>query len=191
LPEQRFSPWRDYIDALPLWDGIARLETAIPPENVTPTPYTRQAFVNFFLALQQRVHEPGCQVDSMLVLAGGQGLRKTSFFRAIAPRSWMCAEPASIPDTNDKDLLEEAHLAAVVLFDEIDKLRRRDEQAALKAFVTRRHDTWRPSTVAIVHPTLAPSSAARRRMWMSSRWTSLATAATGPSSSSLRSLWST
>ena len=140
--ENSFSPWKDYLDALPAWDGVRRIEEAIP--TVHHNDYTRQAMANFFLGMMERCYEPGAQVDSMLVLWGAQGVRKTSWLRALVPDETMYAELETIPDANrGKDQLAASHRAAIVVLDELDKLRRRDEQSALKAFITGRADTWR------------------------------------------------
>lgn len=140
--QNAFTPWVDHITALPAWDGTPRIERAIP--TVEDTSYSRQALLNFFLGLMQRAHEPGCKLDSMLVLWGAQGDRKTSWLRAIVPSDNMYEEMESIPDSDrHKDRLAACHRAAVVNFDELDKMRRKDDQAALKAFITGTKDTWR------------------------------------------------
>lgn len=143
-----FSPWRDYLDRLPAWDGTDRMRHAIPT-LLAETPQrawlNEQMLGNFFLGMMQRAYEPGSQVDSLLVLVGGQGYRKSSWFRRIVPHEVFYEELTTVPDSSStgKDLMIAAHKSAVVVFDEIDKLRRVDEQAALKAFITQRVDTWR------------------------------------------------
>lgn len=139
-----FSPWRDYIDGLPEWDGVERIAETLPMVKDAGGPYARQSFVNFWLSLMMRCYDPGCQVDSMLVLHGPQGFRKTSFFRAIPPVDLPIAELPEVPSsTENKDLLASAHEAPIALIDELDKLRRKADQSAIKAFVTGRRDTWR------------------------------------------------
>lgn len=137
-----FSPWVDYLDSLPKWDGVERISECIP--TAVSTEYSRQALLNFFLGLMHRAYSPGCQLDSMLVLWGPQGVRKTSWFKSIVPHEIFYKELDTIPDSSKmKDELAACHKSAIVLLDELDKLRRRDEQSALKAFITGRDDTWR------------------------------------------------
>lgn len=139
-----FSPLRDYLDALPAWDGVKRIGDAIPTAKGAGTPYVTQTLENFFLSLAQRAYEPGCQVDSMIVLVGGQGCKKTSFFKAIPPADLPVAELSTVPDDDrGKDALSKAHHAPIALIDEIDKLNRKHDQAAIKASLTSREDTWR------------------------------------------------
>ena len=139
-----FSPWRDHIDALPAWDGVERIPECLPMVADAGSAYVRQTFLNFWLSIMMRVYDPGCQVDSMLVLHGAQGYRKTSFFRSIPPPDLPIAELSEVPSASEnKDLLATAHEAAIALIDELDKLRKKADQAAIKAFVTGRQDTWR------------------------------------------------
>ncbi|MDU4703407.1 MAG: VapE family protein, partial [Corynebacterium sp.] len=135
-----FYPLQDYILGLPMWDGIHRMDYVIP--TVNEDEYTRAVFRNFFVSIIQRIFEPGCQVDSMMVLVGEQGCGKTSFFRSIFP----CApnEMGEIPVTSQhKDDLISCHETAITIIDEIDKIKKRSDQSNLKAFITRRVDRWR------------------------------------------------
>lgn len=137
-----FNPWRDHIESLPAWDGVPRVPEAIP--TVKHTDYSRQVFLNWFLGMMQRVYEPGCQMDSMLVLWGDQGARKTSWIKALVPIPAMVAELHAVPDTDrNKDAMAKVHNAAIGLFDELDNLNRKTDQSALKAFITGREDEWR------------------------------------------------
>ncbi|WP_341268077.1 VapE domain-containing protein [Gordonia malaquae] len=150
----RFSPWRDYIDGLPAWDGVHRIGTSIPTAKGVGTPYVTATLDNFYLTIMERAYDPGCPADVMLVLYGGQGVRKTSLFRAIPPDDLPIAEVSVIPDAaKEKDALIAAHEAPIVLIDEIDKLRTKDDQAGLKAFQSGRYDTWRSpyGTVNMTH----------------------------------------
>lgn len=133
--------FRDHIDALPAWDGVPRIATCLPVEDADAV--TAAMLTGFWLNLVMRVYEPGSQVDTILTLGGPQGTRKTSWCRAIG-RTYK--EVESDEFGRGKDLVEQCHEADVVVFDEVDAfMLRRDDQAAVKAFITRRVDKWRPS----------------------------------------------
>lgn len=136
----RFNPVTDYIDELPEWDGVPRIERAIP--TIEDTPYTRAVMRYFFIALIYRLYNPGCQVDCMPILVGGQDLGKTSFCREILPFGHY--ELNEIPqDESGKDPLRRCHEAGIVIMDEFDKYYRRTDWSDLKNFVTGRRDVWR------------------------------------------------
>lgn len=137
-----FHPLRDYVLSLDEWDGTPRIERAIP--TVDDTEYTRAALRYFFLALIQRTFNPGCQVDSMIVLVGAQGLRKTSFCHSLLPLG--IQEIGEIPaGERHKDTLRRCHEAGIVVLDEIDKFHTRVEVSELKTFITALIDVWRAS----------------------------------------------
>ena len=135
-------PVKSYLQNLAPWDGVSRIERCIPV--VEDTPYTRQALLNYFLAAVQRIYEPGCKVDTILVLYGGQATRKTSWFDALLPPLVPEVKLAKVPDSGDaKDQLDRAHNGWIVQFDEIDNhLRSAKSQAQMKEFITGREDTW-------------------------------------------------
>lgn len=145
---RRFSPWRDYIMGLPEWDETSRISRPIPEDCVEGgyALYSETAFSNFFLGIVARALDPGCQHDTIFVLAGPEGTYKTSWLRAIPPTDLPPSEPDVVPDqSRHKDALEAAHAAPIVIFDELDKINRKNDLAALKAFITTRADSWRAS----------------------------------------------
>lgn len=137
-----FHPLRDYVLSLDEWDGEERIERAIP--TVDDTPYSRASLRYFFLSSIQRIFNPGCQVDSMIVLVGAQGLRKTSFCHSILPLG--IQEIGEIPaGERHKDTLRRCHEAGIVVLDEIDKFHTKVEVSELKTFITALIDIWRAS----------------------------------------------
>jgi len=85
--ENRFDPLADLIRSLHgTWDGIGRLETAL--QRVAGTPdgeWPRLIFPLWMKSLIARIIWPGCKADTMLILEGRQGLKKSTFFSSLLP----------------------------------------------------------------------------------------------------------
>jgi predicted P-loop ATPase len=139
--ERSFHPVRDYLDALE-WDGVGRLLSWIHTYlGAESTDYHAGIGAMFLIAMVARVYDPGCKADYMLTLEGTQGARKSSAC-AILGGEWFSD---SLPDIrsgkdvaqhlNGKWLIEVAELSA------LDKA----EASALKAFITRPVERYRPS----------------------------------------------
>lgn len=73
----RFHPVRDYLEALE-WDGQERIPSMFATWcGTADDPYLQRVALIFMLSAAARILQPGCKVDTMLVLEGLQGLGKT------------------------------------------------------------------------------------------------------------------
>ena len=138
--ERAFHPVRRYLDNL-IWDGVKRLDGwLVDYLGAKASNYTTSIGRMFLVALVARVYKPGCKADYMLVLEGEQGAGKSRACRILAG-DWFSE---NLPNIHDKDaaqhirgkwLIEVAELAAF----------KRHEAEALKAFVTRAEERYRPA----------------------------------------------
>ena len=139
--EQAHHPVREYLGRL-AWDGVPRLDTVASellrvqdPDALTVTMVRR-----WFISAVARALDPGCQVDTALVLMGEQGLRKSSFFRALAGERFADTEIR----IGDKDAYGQIHAAWITEWGEIDRITTQRHAGEVKAFISRRSDLFRP-----------------------------------------------
>ncbi|WP_442755872.1 VapE domain-containing protein [Methylocystis sp. JAN1] len=139
--ENAFHPVKQYLSALQ-WDDQARLVTWLSRYlGVDQTPYAAGIGKMFMVALVARVFEPGCKSDYMLILEGPQGARKSTAC-AILGGEWFSD---NLPDvTAGKDVAQHLRGKWLVEIAEMASLSRA-EDAALKAFLTRPVERYRPA----------------------------------------------
>ena len=134
-------PVRSYLSTLQ-WDGRLRLDTWLETYlKAEATEYVRGIGVMFLVAMVARIFDPGCKADYMLVLEGPQGSRKSSAC-AILGGVWFSDNLPDIGYSKDasqhlagKWLIEIAEMSAMS----------KAENTALKAFITRPAERYRPS----------------------------------------------
>lgn len=132
---------RDWMDTL-VWDGKPRLDTFLPTyTGCEDNDYTRTAGRNWWISMVARIYQPGCKVDTMLILLGEQGRFKSTLFSVIGGPWYAVAtadaeDPKAFAETmRGKMLLE---LAELVSFG-------RAEENAIKRLLTDRADRYRAS----------------------------------------------
>lgn len=99
--DNRYHPVRDYLDGLPPWDGVSRLPGFLRDVFGTDdNAYTAHVGQGLLVSAVARVMRPGCKVDEMVVLEGGQGLGKSTCVAELFTMDWYL-ETAEPPATKD------------------------------------------------------------------------------------------
>ena len=140
--ERAFHPVRDYLNGV-RWDSTPRLANWLTRYlGVAPTEYSSGIGVMFMVSLVARVFEPGCKCDYMLVLEGPQGARKSTVC-TILGGIWFSD---NLPDIRSagKDVAQHLNGKLIIEVAEMSALDKA-EAAALKAFITRTVERYRPS----------------------------------------------
>ena len=135
-----YHPVRDYLDSL-RWDGAARLELLFPYYfRAGEGPYERAVSRWWAISAVARVYQPGCQADSMVVIEGAQGARKSSGLAVLAvQREWFLDSPVLIGERDGFEILRGKW---IVEFAELASWSRVDKNK-LKGYLTQRSDSYR------------------------------------------------
>ncbi len=134
-----FSPVRDYLQSLE-WDGVSRIERLVPEVlGAEDNDLNRKMMRTWFISACARGCEPGCKVDSVLVLVGPQGYRKSTFFRALG-EPWFADTPL---DLGSKDAYLAIASAWIYEVPEVESMICRSHAGAVKAFLTSQSDKFR------------------------------------------------
>lgn len=136
-----FHPVRDYF-AAHQWDNTNRLDSWLSTYlSAKDTPYTRAIGSRFLISAVARIYDPGCKADYILVLEGPQGKQKSEALRTLAVREAWFTDRLSAVAT--KDAAQETAGVFLIEVAEMEPLLRASSSAT-KAFITRRHDRYRP-----------------------------------------------
>lgn len=149
-----FHPLRDALDSLE-WDGVPRISGGITGEgdSVRPwlseymeaddTPANKMFGEMWLIAAVARAYEPGCKVDNILVLEGGQGVKKSTAIRTLSDAVF----PGYFTDEVDKPGSKDAGLQLQgkwhIELGELSAMSRASVEE-VKAWVSRQTDRFRP-----------------------------------------------
>lgn len=137
--ERSFHPVRDYLNGLE-WDGTARIDGVPASVLNVDDDLSRRLVRAWFVSAVARAMNPGCKVDTALVLIGPQGAGKSSFFSALGG-AWFSD---TAMDITNKDGLLQLASAWIYEWAEIEHVTSRKQAAEVKGFVTSATDTFRP-----------------------------------------------
>ena len=142
--DRRFHPIRDYMNALPEWDKVPRIETLLVRcLQADDTRYVRTVTRKTFAAAVARVYRPGTKYDSILVLDGAQGIGKSTIFKDLVGDEYY-SDTLSLTDMNDKSGAEKLQGFWVVEIGELAGMKKADIEK-VKAFLSTADDKYRPS----------------------------------------------
>ena len=139
--ENAFHPVRDYLMTLE-WDGVERIDSVADEILDAERSTLNMALMRrWFTSAVARAFEPGCKVDTVLILRGPQGRRKSTFFKTLAA-PWFIDTAI---DVTNKDAMMVLRRAWIIEWAELEALKRAREASAVKSFLTSSVDTYRPS----------------------------------------------
>ena len=131
---------RNYLDALQ-WDGVRRIDGWLHLYlGVDQSPYACAVGARWLISAVARIMEPGCKVDTCLILEGPQGIGKSRALKVLAGEEWFSDSPIEI---NSKDGAIMLAGKWIVEFAELDTLDRATS-ARTKAYMSSATDNYRP-----------------------------------------------
>lgn len=159
--ERPYHVVRDYMNALPPWDGKPRLKYVVRDllraedaaadlakltkpqrrEVMKRIALARRQIKKFFVGGVARTMKPGCKHDSVLILKGKQGRQKSTWFRTITP----CGRFSDADmDLQNKDSILELRKNFIFEWSELSTVRSAKDWEVVKGFTARQEDTVRP-----------------------------------------------
>lgn len=144
--QNRYDPVANYLTSL-VWDGVPRLEAFFfkyigaktrGADGQDLTEHLQRIGRYWFISAVARALDPGCQVDTVLVLEGKEGKGKTSALRLLGGK-WFASTELVL---GDKDTKLATSSSWIIELSELTSVRK-SETDALKAFITTTEDRFR------------------------------------------------
>ncbi|MCQ4638616.1 virulence-associated E family protein, partial [Anaerovorax odorimutans] len=136
--EQQINDVKDYLESL-AWDGVKRVDTLLSDYlGAEDTLYCRAVSRKSLVAAVARVMEPGVKYDYMPILAGSQGIGKSTFYRILG-KAWYSDSLTSF------DGKEAAEMIQGTWINELGELNglTKSETNAVKQFLSKTDDIYR------------------------------------------------
>lgn len=142
--DRRFHPIRDYLDSLPKWDGVQRVDRLfIDTFKADDNDYIKAVTRKTFVAAVARIYQPGIKFDSIPVLDGAQGIGKSSIIRFLSGEEYF-SDGLQLTDMDDKTAAEKLQGFWIVEIGELAGMKKADIEK-VKSFISCTDDKYRPS----------------------------------------------
>lgn len=132
---------KEFLNGLPAWDGVCRLDTLfIDYLGAEDTPYVRAVARKSLCAAVARAMHPGIKYDTMPILAGPQGIGKSTLLRLLGA-DWFNDSLTVFTGKEASELLQGSWIVEVGELVGIS----RAEENQVKQFLSRVEDIFRES----------------------------------------------
>lgn len=143
--DRPFHPIQQYLRSVD-WDGIERLHAMAYDFLGSDDALHAELVRKWMISAVARALEPGCKVDTALMLQGEQGYFKSWFFKILGG-DWHADSPIDIAN---KDSFQQIHAAWIYEFAELENVVTGARESRLKAWVTSTHDMFRAPYARVV-----------------------------------------
>lgn len=137
----------DYLERLPKWDGVERLESIFSECFLVDEDYEYLAkhVVKHILGVAvMRAYEPGAKADESIAIFGRKRIGKSTFVRSLVPRNdimWF-SDSVDFANAGHREMTESLSGVVIAEVGEMSGMNRADT-ARLKRWMTSRGDTHR------------------------------------------------
>jgi predicted P-loop ATPase len=139
--KRRFNPLLDYLNGLPAWDGVERVDRLLVTYlGASDNNYVRAVTRCTLIGAIKRAYEPGCKFDNVLVLDGRPGIGKSTLLRKLGGAFF--SDSLTLTDTRDKTAAEKLQGIWIMEIGEMQGTRKSDVDA-VKGFISRQVDEYR------------------------------------------------
>lgn len=130
---------RDYLNSLPAWDGVPRLDTLfVDYLGAEDNAYVRAVARKSFAAAVARAMQPGVKYDTMPILAGPQGIGKSTLLR-IMGGDWFSDSLGTFEGKESYELIQGSWLLELGELNGLSKA----EMGVVKQFLSKVADIFR------------------------------------------------
>ena len=139
LTRHSYHPIKDYLKGL-VWDGKQRLDRLIIDYmGAEDTELNRAMTRKHFTAAVARIFNPGIKYDQCLIMAGPEGVGKSTLLSKMAGREWF---NDSITTTEGKEGMEQLRRSWIIELGELSSIKRSDVEQ-VKAYLSKQVDIYR------------------------------------------------
>jgi len=142
--ENSYHPIRNYLDECHNKHSDTSILNDLAKRYFGVNNPLYQTFIRkTLIAAVARVYDPGCKVDTALILQGGQGVGKSTFFKTLASNDWFCDDMGSPNGNGKKDEILKLHTAWLTEWGELEKVFGKPDVSDIKAFLSTSSDRVR------------------------------------------------
>jgi len=139
--ENQYSPIEEYLNSLPIAPDTSILDSIAEKYFCVKDPIYEMFVRKTLIGAVKRTFEPGCKIDTVMILQGKQGYRKSTFFKVLAGGKYF---DDSLGTVSDKDERLKLHQSWFVEWAELESVFKRRDVSATKAFLSTGTDKIRP-----------------------------------------------
>ena len=140
MHENSFHPVREYLDSL-IWDKRERLDKFfIEYLGADEDEYTKAVTRLSLIGAVKRIYEPGCKLDTSLVLVGPQGCGKSWTIKKLG-KEWASD---TLTTVQGKEAFEQIQGYWIIEMAELASFRKAEIET-IKHFISKQEDVYRPA----------------------------------------------